>query len=137
MFIKLGGSPNLVVLKIRSPFQKVWEALFYSIAIYAVRPTWPLKTGPICSSETSILNQLTPRNNPEDGRIQFNRGGSPRSNNGFVLTINEHTEECGMKSSEEGVLRESFACYSAWTPASAFRAKQARRVSLARAAWLS
>ena len=33
------------------------------------RPPWPLKMGPIGSSETSVLNQLTPRNNPEDGRI--------------------------------------------------------------------
>ena len=35
--------------------------------------------GPIASPETSVSNHLTPRNNPEDGRIQFNRGGSLRS----------------------------------------------------------
>ena len=35
--------------------------------------------GPICSTETSVSNHLNPRNNPEDGRIQFNRGGSVRS----------------------------------------------------------
>jgi hypothetical protein len=34
---------------------------------------------PICSPETSALEELTPRNNPEDGRIQFNSGGSLRS----------------------------------------------------------
>jgi hypothetical protein len=28
---------------------------------------------------TSVLNKFTPRNNPEDGRIQFNRGESIRS----------------------------------------------------------
>jgi hypothetical protein len=27
--------------------------------------------GPICSPETSVSNHLTPRNNPEDGRIQM------------------------------------------------------------------
>jgi hypothetical protein len=37
---------------------------------------WPLKKGPICSPETSVSNHFTPCNNPEDGRIQFNRGGS-------------------------------------------------------------
>ena len=31
------------------------------------------------SPETSVLNQPTLRNNPEDGRIQFNRSGSLRS----------------------------------------------------------
>jgi hypothetical protein len=34
---------------------------------------------PIGSPETSVSNHLTPRNNPEHGRIQFNRGGSLRS----------------------------------------------------------
>ena len=29
--------------------------------------------------ETSVLNQLTPRNNTEEGRIPFNSGGSVRS----------------------------------------------------------
>ena len=31
--------------------------------------SWPLKTWRIRSPETSVLNHLTPRNNPEDGRI--------------------------------------------------------------------
>ena len=31
---------------------------------------WPLKMGPIGSLETSVFNQRTPRNNPEDRRIQ-------------------------------------------------------------------
>jgi hypothetical protein len=31
---------------------------------------------PIGSPETSVLNQRTVRNNPEDGRIHFNRGES-------------------------------------------------------------
>ena len=39
---------------------------------------WPLMMGAIGSSETWVSNQLIPRNNPEDGRIQFNRGGSLR-----------------------------------------------------------
>ena len=29
--------------------------------------------------EMSVSNHPTPRNNPEDGRIQFNRGGSQSS----------------------------------------------------------
>ena len=33
------------------------------------------------SSEMSVSNYLITRNNPEDGRIQFNRGGSLRSRN--------------------------------------------------------
>ena len=32
--------------------------------------------GPIVSPEISVSNHLTTRNNPEDGRIQLNRGGS-------------------------------------------------------------
>jgi hypothetical protein len=32
--------------------------------------TWPVKMGPICSPETSVLNQHALRNIPEDGRIQ-------------------------------------------------------------------
>ena len=39
----------------------------------------PLKKGPIGSPETSVLNNITPRYNPEDGRIRLNRGGSLRS----------------------------------------------------------
>jgi hypothetical protein len=35
--------------------------------------------GPIGGSETSVLNHVTPRNNPEDVKIQFHRGGSLRS----------------------------------------------------------
>ena len=35
--------------------------------------SWTLEMGPIDSAETSILNQLTPRNGTENGRIQFNR----------------------------------------------------------------
>jgi hypothetical protein len=31
--------------------------------------------GTICSHETSVLNQLTPHNSLEDGRIHFNRDG--------------------------------------------------------------
>jgi hypothetical protein len=35
-----------------------------------------LKMIPIGITEKSVLNHLTPRNNHEDGSIQFNRGGS-------------------------------------------------------------
>jgi hypothetical protein len=35
-----------------------------------------LKMGPIGSPETSVSNHPTPRNNPEGGISQFNRGGS-------------------------------------------------------------
>ena len=34
---------------------------------------WFFKMGPIGSPETSVLNQITQRNNPEDGIIQLNR----------------------------------------------------------------
>ena len=37
---------------------------------------WHVKVGLTGSPETSVFNHLTPRNNPEDGRIQFNREGS-------------------------------------------------------------
>jgi hypothetical protein len=37
---------------------------------------WPLEMGSTGSSETSVSNHLTPRNNPEDGRIQYYRDGS-------------------------------------------------------------
>ena len=35
-----------------------------------VQETWPSKIEPTGSPKTSVLNQLTPPNNPEDGRIQ-------------------------------------------------------------------
>ena len=38
-----------------------------------------LEDGTKGSPEKSVSNHLTPRNNPEDGRIQFDRGGSLRS----------------------------------------------------------
>ena len=38
-----------------------------------------MKIDPIGSPETSVSKHLTPRNNPEHGRIQFNRDGSPQS----------------------------------------------------------
>jgi hypothetical protein len=34
--------------------------------------------GPIGNSETSVSNYLIPRNNPENGKIEFNHGGSLR-----------------------------------------------------------
>jgi ABC-type branched-subunit amino acid transport system ATPase component len=43
--------------------------------------------GPLGSPETSVSNHLTGRNNPEDGRIQFNRGQRQRSRSeGFANT---------------------------------------------------
>jgi hypothetical protein len=38
---------------------------------------WPLKTEPLSSPETSVLNHLMPRNNPEDGKIQANGWSAP------------------------------------------------------------
>jgi hypothetical protein len=43
---------------------------------------------PIGSPETSISNQPTSRNNPEDGRIHFNRGESLR-----LRTIKESSKD--------------------------------------------
>ena len=53
---------------------------------------WPLKMGPICSPETSVLNHLIPLDNPEVAKIQFNRGGSLRS-----CFSRLSSEECDMK----------------------------------------
>jgi hypothetical protein len=39
----------------------------------------PWKMGPSGSLETSVSKHLTSRNNPEYGRIRFNRDGNPRS----------------------------------------------------------
>ena len=44
---------------------------------------WPLKMEPTGCPKTSVLNHLTPRNNPEDERIQSNSGRSLRSRTGF------------------------------------------------------
>jgi hypothetical protein len=41
--------------------------------------------GRIGSTETSDVIQLTPHNNPEDGRIQFNRDRNQRSHIGALL----------------------------------------------------
>ena len=41
----------------------------------------PWKVGTIGSPETSVSRHLTPRNKPEDGRTEFNRGGSLRPRN--------------------------------------------------------
>jgi hypothetical protein len=43
--------------------------------------------GSIGSSETSVLNHRTPRNNPEDGWTQLNRGGDLRSRNVRVFVF--------------------------------------------------
>ena len=48
-----------------------------------------LKDGPD-SPETSVPTHITPRNNPEDGRIQFNRGRNLRYRNNCSL-LNTHT----------------------------------------------
>ena len=46
-----------------------------------------MKTEPIGSPEASILNQLTPRNNTEDGRIQFNCGSNPAISQSFSISL--------------------------------------------------
>jgi hypothetical protein len=38
---------------------------------------------------TSVSNQLMPRNKPQDGRIQINRGGSLRKGIFLLIRINE------------------------------------------------
>jgi hypothetical protein len=45
-------------------------------SILKSRTDWPLNMGPVGSTETSVLHQITSRNNSEDGRIKFSRGGS-------------------------------------------------------------
>ena len=66
-----------------------FRLLGYDAACDGLKPTfcqylsgclqgWPFKIGPIDSPETSVSNHLTPLNNPEDRKIQFNRGRSLR-----------------------------------------------------------
>ena len=43
--------------------------------------------GPIGSPKTSVSNHLTPRNNPEERRIQFNCGESLRSSQYLILNL--------------------------------------------------
>jgi hypothetical protein len=50
---------------------------------------WPMKMERIGSPETSVQNHVTPRNNPEDGRIPFSRGGSLRSHK-FLGDLTSH-----------------------------------------------
>jgi hypothetical protein len=50
-----------------------------------------LKIGPTGRPETSVSNQLTHRNNPEDRKIQFNRCGCLRCRK-LVSTTNEKGE---------------------------------------------
>jgi hypothetical protein len=47
-------------------------------SIFKIQAVHVLKTRSTGSPETSVLNHLTQRNNPEDGRIHFNRSWSPR-----------------------------------------------------------
>jgi hypothetical protein len=44
-----------------------------------------MKMGSICSTQSSVLNQATLRNNPEDGRIQFNHSGSQGFRTQYIL----------------------------------------------------
>ena len=71
-------------LKIRRREQNLKKEFFFNCIHFAfcTSPSWtvwPLKMGLTGSPETSVLNQLTPRNNSEDGRSQFYHGGSLRS----------------------------------------------------------
>jgi hypothetical protein len=54
-------------------------------------PPLSLKMGLICSTETSVSNHLTRRNNPEDRQISFNHCGSVRS---CIRTTN--SEKCAL-----------------------------------------
>jgi hypothetical protein len=54
-------------------YGKARKATRYKIRYYPSYGSTCPSTGPICSSETSVLNQLTLRNNPEDEINQFNR----------------------------------------------------------------
>jgi hypothetical protein len=60
----------------------VWNRRFGTISPFfesSCPRVWPLKMGPIRSPKTLVSNHLTTRNNPEEGRIRFNRGRSLRS----------------------------------------------------------
>ena len=53
-----------------------------SLSAPSSRTLWPLNMEPTGNPKTSVSNHLTPRNNPEGGRIQFNCDRSLRSRMG-------------------------------------------------------
>jgi hypothetical protein len=55
---------------------------------------WPLNVGEIGNPETSVLNHLTPCNNPEDGRINLNRSGSVRQPMDYILQYLQYADDC-------------------------------------------
>ena len=74
---------NYSVFWVTTRRQAVWKRRFgtsYRFHLQGLRfpawTAWPFKIGPTGSPETSVSNHLKPRNNPEDGRIQFKSCGT-------------------------------------------------------------
>ena len=74
---------NYSIFWVTTRSKLIWNRRFGTTYRYHLQgyfcTVWHLKMGPIHSPETSVLNQLMPRNNPENGRIEFNCGGGLRS----------------------------------------------------------
>ena len=69
-------------------YHAAWGSIGPTFKDQAVQEeAWPLKTRPIGSPETSVSDHLTPRDNPEDGRIQFNSGGKTDLRNKHDMAI--------------------------------------------------
>jgi hypothetical protein len=75
-FTKLYRRLNSSVMWIITRYKVVWNRRYLQGS--NCPRSRPLKMGPIGSPKTSVANHPTKRNNPEDGRIQFNPGGSQR-----------------------------------------------------------
>ena len=75
----MSSSVFWVITQRKVVWNTFWEYLSAPFFKGQADPSWPLKTGPTGSTEMSVSHHLTPRNNPEDGIMQFNRGGSLRT----------------------------------------------------------
>jgi hypothetical protein len=73
---------NSSVFLVTTPREVVWNRSFLD--------SLTLKIGPIRSPETSVSSQLTPRDNSEDGRTEFNRSESLRSRKARSAHIMQH-----------------------------------------------
>ena len=66
------------------------SSVFWDVTQPTFLTAWSLKTGPIRSTETSVRNQPTLRNIPEDGRVEVNRSGSLRSRKENTSILPKH-----------------------------------------------
>ena len=88
---------NTSIFSVISRSKVVWNRCFgtnYRSHLQGSSCPRSLKMEQIGSPETSVSNHLTPRNSPEGGRIQFNRGRSLLSRKCKVIT--DRLEECNV-----------------------------------------